>query len=223
MSLPRSLPPPGRKRQRKTDPLPREPKPKRAKVSVSGEPIVARAIDWEAVRRDYEYGLMSVAALAGKWGVTKSTVATHRERESWTRYVDEVAAIAARKTQSEPVSDEQALAVAASRQAEVITRHQRMLDKLATTALQMQEMLAQQLDRPNLARTDTIEALVGRVSGIVDGLMSLANVAHKLIPLERLSHGIADPKVVDAAPVQVTMRIETGFTPARVIDVDVTQ
>jgi uncharacterized protein YjcR len=43
------------------------------------------AIDWSAVRRDYEAGHLSLRAIGEKHGCAHSTIANYASRNSWTR------------------------------------------------------------------------------------------------------------------------------------------
>lgn len=171
-------------------------------------------IDWEAIEKDHRSGIMSIAAIAEKHGVSSSQIKLKAKKEGWTR--DLSSAIKARakakvaqidvqelveQSASESASKsarliQQAIEEASDVAAGVIVRHRADIRLQQERAGRLEALFDGMLDKvPATVKGDEgeVEALnVADVFKLSQTLKAIVETRTKLIDKEREAFGIED-------------------------------
>ncbi len=171
---------------------------------------VKKAVDWEAIEREYRAGQLSEAAIARQFGVSRAAIQKRAKKNNWSRDLTEKVRqeVAARLVAEglQPQREAATVEQAATRGVQLVLGHRSGLARLRTIA----EKLANQLD----ADTDDIkeieEAIEEETAGDKSGerrarmlkavslgsragiAQQLSQVLKNLIPLERQAFNLDD-------------------------------
>ncbi len=179
-------------------------------------------IDWEAVERDYRAGLMTVAAVAKKHGVSESQVRAKAKSEGWTR--DLSAAIDQRTKAKIAAIDvasivEQSARESAGKSAALIKDAiEQASDVAAGIVIKHRAGLRLDMERAN-AVSSMLENAMSQAEGIKDivsvtqALKNLAEIGCKLRDQERVIYGL-DKGATDGDDALAKSRIAIEFVSA---------
>lgn len=153
-----------------------------------------RAIDWEAIEREYRAGQLSVAEIGRQHGVSHTAINKRAKLKGWTRNLAQaVKAEAENRLVSDEVSTGNAretVEAAAARVVELVRQHRRGLAGDNARISRLAEKLGTLMDG-----VETLKDLE-TAQGIAE---SIARTRSKLIPLERQAFGLndkADPAAI---------------------------
>jgi hypothetical protein len=178
--------------------------------------------DWEAIKREYRAGQLSISEIAAQFGCRRETISRRATKEGWTRDLAPAVrkAVASKVTRitsqvTDPnVTDDEIIEKAADRGAEVITLHRQ--DIAALRELEA-KLIAELRDNPTklyLAQYQgqIIEKTVGLTAAErAQAANNLANVQHKRIALERQAFNLNDSGFDDPdAPDSILIRVNRG-------------
>jgi hypothetical protein len=154
---------------------------------------VRKAVDWDAIERDYRLDKFTLRELAEKHSVTHTTIARRAEKSQWTKDLAKAVRDATSQkliqdaTQQEcntaHQSATEAVLAAADVNVRVITGHRKRLTDLYALADSAQE----KLETLGLALTDVREAAV-----FVQAVGNLTTMTKTLITEERRAFGLDD-------------------------------
>lgn len=189
-----------------------------------------KAVDWEAVEREYRAGQLSVVEIGRQCGVSHTAINKRAKKFGWTRDLTEkvrkevsarlVSEQVSAETRAAPLKAREAIEIAAQRGVEVVRQHRSGIDRLRKIA----EKLATQLDADSDDIEEIEKAIEEETAGDKNGerrarmlkavsLPSRAGVARELsqllknlIPLERQAFNLDDKTPNDPdVPVGGTM------------------
>lgn len=172
-----------------------------------------KAVDWDAIEREYRMNQLSNAEIGKLHGITKQAVQKHASRMGWERDLSgKVAAIARAKLSvvgavadsvvgavvdepSRARAEERAVDEGAARVVAVVIKHRKSLSRLNEIAERLMEQLDRQLTE---AETDTVEQALeeGRPKHRLDldkaskATAALSAALSKTIPLERQAFNV---------------------------------
>lgn len=185
---------------------------------------IARAIDWEAIEREYRAGLLSVRELGRRYTVSHQAINERAEREGWERDLTArvrqavSARLAANPVAGSSTDEKATIEAAAVVGANVIRLHRhdvgrvralagKLMDRLEAAlnnADAMEDLIAQEPD--GLARLHLRRAVA--LPEHAKTLDKITTTLAKIIPLERQAYDL-DDKPPDPAGAQDRHKLQT--------------
>ena len=166
--------------------------------------MAKKTIDWEAIRREYRAGQLSVREIGRQHGVTHSAIAKRAKVEKWQRDLttqvrQEIRARVQQDDQAGVATDAEIIDQAAARGVAVVRDHQRRLKRLAEISDALTAKLKQVVDgeaRGFVAKTKQGEVvivdLIGFKESMTDCFEKLSRSTGLLIERERQAFNISE-------------------------------
>jgi hypothetical protein len=191
------------------------PKPKKSRTKTPNIPIRStNNVDWEAVRVDYEAGVLTIRATAAKHGIkSSSTIPDYAKKNGWKRdssnsvrrrtkagIVEQASeqALSLGLIKEKPTNKDEVIDAASAVQLHIQSKHQKILAGTFEEAAKLLDSL-KNYNRNRIFLDSSGNALEGRerreakaaqTRTVLNELNKLVVLESKLIPLEREAHGL---------------------------------
>lgn len=157
-----------------------------------------KAIDWEAIEREYRVGQLSLREIGRKYDVTDTAIRKHAKLEGWTRDLSDVARRAAKsevvrsvvrtELSREPKSDAETVRTFAERGAQAIEGHLARVDRLKALA----DKLMTELEAYMAGEATTVQIFVAKADSPSAIIRTLADTAERIAKIERQALNLDD-------------------------------
>jgi len=178
------------------------------------EPKKRKAIDWEAIEREYRAGQLSIREIARQHHITDGAIRKRAKRDGWKRNLAKKVREAVRErmvrreVRTQDASDEEIINHVAERAADVLVLHREDIASLRELETALIEELKDNPTKLYLAqyKGKIIKKTVGlTASERAMAANNLANVQHKRIQLERQAYSIdGNPEEEDMDEIPIT-------------------